>query len=400
MIPRRVFFDPEGMGDDRARTQVCGVSTPPPGQWPPPQPPSNPMPGNPPGGPWGPQPQGQQPTGDRRSGNTGKWVLGGLAVLVIIVVTVVATILVVRGGSDSRNPTTATAQQSTTADHSDVASANDRGPAGIILEDPTCARWTPIAAAFGHASSGGWDRRDPAIPATRWTPDQRNQYEAVQVALRDAADRTVELARETPHRVMREIYEQFIAYSREYISRIAAYTEPADLFARVAISAATALNGICGAITYGAAGARAPLVPAASLPVTFSPIGDPGSSATFLNKPNPICRQWLESAERFTADTEAWRSIDPNTPSAELSPAQREIHAMVMPVMESFATQSQLLGRESDNGVWEDLATLGAQYRRAYVSALPTYTVSDNYLQLAAGSAAGTISGACRAVGA
>ncbi len=270
----------KGIGDDRAPTGAGRVTTPPPGQWPPSQPPPEPW-ADSSDGPRGTGISGQLPTAPQRSSNTAKWVLAGLAVLVIVVVTVVATTLVVRGGSDSSNAPSA--QQSTAVDDSDIASANDRGPAGIILDDPTCQSWTPIAAAFGHASGGGWDRRDPAVPATAWTPEQQAQYQAVEVALKDGADRTVELARQTPHRVMRQLYEQFIAYSREYVSRIDSYTEPADLYARVSISAATTLNGICGAIEYGSAGARAPLVPTAALPVALSLVGDPRASARFLD---------------------------------------------------------------------------------------------------------------------
>lgn len=374
------------------------MTTPPPGQWPPPRPPSEPTKGDPRGGLWGPQSSDQQQASSRSIGG-GKWALGGLAVLVIVVVTVVATILVLKPDSDSSNPPIASTPQSATVDTSDIASANDRSPAGIILDDPTCQSWTPIAAAFGHASSGGWDTRDPAIPATNWTPEQRMQYEAVEVALRDAADRTVELARQTPHRVMREIYEQFIAYSREYVSRIDSYTERADIFARVAVSTSEALSGICGAITYGAAGARAPLVPPAGPPISVASPADPGSAEVFLSEANPVCPEWLKVVNKFLADTEAWRSIDPNTPATELTQEERAINASVMPIMEAFATETQLLGNRSDNAVWADYATLSAQYRRAYVSALSTYTVADDYLQLAAGSVAGAISSACEAVG-
>jgi len=43
----------------------------------------------------------------------------------------------------------------------------------------------------------------------------------------------VALAKRTPHRVMRELYEQFIAYSRAYADRIPTYTPPDDNFALV-----------------------------------------------------------------------------------------------------------------------------------------------------------------------
>ena len=42
--------------------------------------------------------------------------------------------------------------------------------------------------------------------------------------MRNAADQTVPLAKLTPHRVMRELYEQFIAYARAYSDAIPTYT--------------------------------------------------------------------------------------------------------------------------------------------------------------------------------
>ena len=97
-----------------------------------------------------------------------------------------------------------------------MASADDKGPANIITEDPSCAAWTPINQTFVEIQKKGWDERDPSIPATDWTPEQRAQYDEVGRAMRAAADQTVPLAKLTPHRVMRELYEQFIAYARAY----------------------------------------------------------------------------------------------------------------------------------------------------------------------------------------
>ncbi len=45
-------------------------------------------------------------------------------------------------------------------------------------------------------------------------------YEAVGKAMRNAADQTVNLVKVTPHRVMRELYEQFIAYARAFTDNI------------------------------------------------------------------------------------------------------------------------------------------------------------------------------------
>ena len=370
------------------------MTTPPPGQWPPP-PPSAPPPGPPSWGP--PQPWNQQPPPS--GGSRSKWILGALALLVVVVVTVVATLLFTRDGS-GEGPPIASSTPSTSVDTPDIASADDRDPVGIILEDPTCQSWTPIAAAFAHASANGWDTRDPAIPATQWTAEQKDQYEAVGAALRDGADRTVDLARKTPHRVMRELYEQFIAYSRAYVEQIPDYTAASDHLARVSIGISTTLNAVCDSITYGAAGARSPLVARAAPPKEFGAAGDPEQAERFLPSPNSVCPEWLSAAKQFSNDTAAWRSIDPNTPASGLDPAQRAINAQVMPVMNTFADDTQRLGRRSDNTVWADLATFSAQYRRAYSSALLTYAPADNDLQIAASNLAGAISEACRAVGA
>ena len=364
------------------------MTMPPPGQWPPP----------PQGHPQGPPQWNPQPGPPPKGGNKAKWILGGLALLVVVVVTVVATLLVTRGNSGSTTPTAS--PPSTSVDASDIASANDRGPAGIITEDPTCAAWTNISNTFGQAASNGWDRRDPAVPAAEWTPDLRNQYEAVSAAMASAADRTVVLAKTTPHRVVRELYEQFIAYSRAYIESLQSYTEEDDRLVRVAVSSSSALSAICDAIAYGSAGARSPLVARAAPPSKTPAVSDPAQASRFLEMSDPVCAEWLEAVSKFDTDSAAWRSLDPNTPATELDPSQRAIYVAVMPVMSEFATRMQLLGRSSDNATLADLATLSAQYLRAYSAALPTYVPADDYLQIAAGSIGGVVSEACRSVGA
>src|SRR6476646_3726159 len=160
---------------------------PPPNQWgsqPPTgrQPASAPQWGSPPGPP-------------QRRGGKGKWIFGGIALLAVIAVTVVITVLVVGKDSGGGSPTP------TNGNESDFASANDKGPVGIITEDPTCAAFNRIANAFTAAETkAGWPNRDSSIPATAWTADQRSMYEAVSSAMRNAADQTVNLVKVTPHR--------------------------------------------------------------------------------------------------------------------------------------------------------------------------------------------------------
>ena len=114
---------------------------------------------------------------------------------------------------------------------------------------------------------------------------------------------------------MREIYEQFIAYSRDYANRTATYTPGADHLARVSIGISSALNAVCGAITYGAAGARSPLVARAAPTPGPQLAGKSRNPEFFLTEQ---CRMltMARSSEAFTDDTasgEWWTRISPAT---------------------------------------------------------------------------------------
>src|SRR5690242_4647748 len=227
-------------------------------QWGPPPPGGAPQWG-PPQQPWGPPPGAQPPTAPPPRGGKGKWIFGGIALLAVIAVTVAITVLVV-GKNSGASPTPTT---STSAAPSDIASANDKGPVAIITEDPTCEPTRPVLdtlASQQHAN--GWDKRDPSVPGAAWTPDVRAQYEAVGQAMRTSADQMVALVKLTPHRVVRELYEQFIAYSRAYADNISTYTPADDHLAVTSSTAANAIGYICAAVSYGSAAARGPLVKA------------------------------------------------------------------------------------------------------------------------------------------
>lgn len=367
------------------------MTMPPPGQWPPPphEPTQGPSQWNPKSGP------------PLQDGNKAKWILGGLALLVVVVISVVATLLVTRGSSGSTTPT-ASAPPSTSVDASDVASANDRGPAGIITEDPTCAAWEPISRTLGDRERrDGWDKRDPSIPASAWGTELREQYEAVGSALRLAADQTAALAQRTPHRLMRVLYEQTIAYWRYFTSQLASYTQADNHFVTVAHGLAGTLNWICAAITYGSAAARSPLTDGGVPPLTFPPVQDPAKPERFLASPRPTCPKWEAMVDQYKAATLDWiNGVDPNIPAAQWSPEQQQLFTSVTTILGSNAGEVQNLGVESGNPTWRDLAALAAQYRQAYLQAIPSYVPADNYLDSTASELVVAIDQACRAAGA
>lgn len=284
-------------------------------------------------------------------------------------------------------------------DASRIASADDKGPVRFITEDPTCTGWGPINDTLAATQRNGWDRRDPKIPASEWTPEQRSQYAAVAEAMLVAADETVELARLTPHRVMRELFEQSIAYWRAYAVAVPRYVPADNYLALVADSAAKAVVSICDTLDFGAAAGRSPIVVPGSPPAHLPPLGDPARPTRFITSPSPFCGEWTSMVRRFEDEIRPWRDrAGLNVPATAWSPEQRTLFTDVVPAMQRNADRAQLLGLVSGNVVAADFAALSAQYRRAFIEAIPTYGPSDAYLNTAASRLLSVTDHACRAV--
>lgn len=342
------------------------------------------------------------PVPPRKRGNGWKWALGGVALVAVIGVTATVTLSVAnKGGGDGSSSATGAPPTTSVsgAAHSDIASANDTGPVAVITEDPSCATTDPVLVAVQNRSNNGWEKRDPELPATEWSPEIRGQYEAVGQALRETADQIVASAKLTPHRVMRELYEQFIAYARAYADSIPSYTPIDNHLAVAAISAADAISRICSAIGFGSAAARGPLVPALPEPSEVTPVRDPADAQRLLSEPNSICPEWDSAMKQFATNSEPWRAMSPDIPVTEWSPEQRRVTDEVVAVMKLFNTQLSALGRRSENPTLRDLADLAVQYRQAYLQALPTYTPADKYLASSSIRIASVVASACRALG-
>jgi hypothetical protein len=365
---------------------------PPPNQWGP-QPPTGGQPAGDvpkwgPNYPWGPPPGAPPP------GGKGKWIFGGIAVLAVIAVTVLITLLVI--GKDSGS---SPSPPSTSAAPSDIASANDKGPVAVITDDPTCAPLRPILDTLAGQQANGWDKRDPSVNASAWTPAIRAQFDTVAQGMRGAADQIAKLAKVTPHRVVRELYEQYVAYARAYADSIPTYTASDDNYALVAVTTVNALNDICSSISYGSAAARAPLIAPSATPSQIAPVGNPEDPQRFLPGPNPACGQWSTALSDLQRDTADWLSVPSDIPASGWSPEQRAIFDAVAPVMNASAEKLQALGERSGNLTWQDFADLSAQYRRAYLQSLPSYIVADNYLASVALEVSGVVQAACQAAG-
>jgi hypothetical protein len=323
-----------------------------------------------------------------------KWAMAGVAA-VAVVATVAAVLLLVTG--DSGAPKGAQGDGSS-QDAADVASAKDTGSVKVITDDPSCAAWTSINNDLANGGTGLWNERDRSVPASAWTPKLKTQFMLAMQQMRNAAANTVGLVKLTPHRVMRELYQQFIAYARAYAERIPKYTPSDDNLAGAANSASSALGSICAAIADGPAAAHGPIVQPAPPPSDIAPVGNPSNPQPFLTTSNPACDDWRIALDRFGRDTAAWQRLDPNVPEIYWNREQKAINGAIAPVMLAFASKLEQLGQEADNPIWQDFADLSAQYRRAFVTSLPTYNATDNHLANAANYVSTTVLGACAMV--
>lgn len=374
-------------------------SQPPQGPWPPPpsgpgQPPNQPPGQAPP--PYAPAPgqySGWPPSGPPKKNNALKWALGAVALIAVIAVAVAVTLAVTRGGSGG-NPNDGRGSQTPPG----IASADDTGPVTVITDEPTCAKLMPINDGLANQEHNGWDKRDPSIPASDWTSDQRAQYQAVGTAMRNAADQLVALAKQTPHRVVRELYEVTIAYGRSYANAIPTYTAPDDHLALVAVNAISALKNLCYAVSQGSASAWGPAVPPAAPPAHSAAPYDLANPQPFLTVRDPICDDWTNLSDRYNADIAAWASIDSRIAATQWTPQQKEVNDAVRPVMSTYAENIEALSRRTSNATIQDFGALSAQYLRAYVNALPTYVPADSFLSATAHVTVPIVTQACQSI--
>lgn len=347
-----------------------------------------------PGAPWVQQPQWGTPPPNK--GGKGKWILVGLALVAIIAVSIVGTVLVLRPDSGGGS-----GQQSNTANgESEFASANDTGPANIVTEDPTCEAWGKISHGLDEAVPE-WNKQDYSVPGAEWSPEQRAVFEKKSAALTGAIADVANLAKQTPHRVMRELYGQYIAYSQAVIDAIPTYSSTDNEIVAASNRLFSALNRVCDAVYFRAAQQTAPLVAPPPPPSDVqAPSGDGKSTPErFLTSSDSNCSDWAAMIDRFeqSAEAKAWGALDPKIRTPEWTPEYKSVMDAVVPVLTGYADDTERLGRQSGNPVWEDFAVFAAQYMRAYVQAIPTYTPNSAYLSVVATTVVNAVNWACKA---
>jgi len=314
--------------------------------------------------------------------------LGAAASIVVIAITVAVTLHFSGAG-----------QSSPSASSSEIASFDDQGPAGIITADPTCAAWGPVATTVAEAEANGWSTLDHTIPASAWTPDMEAKYRAVGAALKTAATQTIPLATMTPHRVMHELYMHYTKLALRFAAHIPEYVPTDNWTIRAGSTLGDVITAICQAASLGPAAARAPFVPEAQLPQQVASVDESETRGRLLSATDAQCEDWSNTVDQLNADPtySAWNKEDPSTAASNWTPEYKAANDAVAPILSRYADAYERLARQSTDAMIQDFGVTAAQYGRAFVNAIPTYTQPDANLYDVFRKLPAAIVAACRA---
>ncbi|MCV7422151.1 hypothetical protein H7K45_16500 [Mycobacterium yunnanensis] len=353
----------------------------------------------------GPYPPGWVPSGPSTPApNTrARWIATIVATVVVVVVGA-AVVLTARGTGDAAGSTSALPSAATPnpvapdSRPTTVASAADTGPLALLTTDVTCGPWDNVQTAVGVAQRRGWSQRDPSVPASAWSPDVRAQYQAVGDALRSGTATAVTLAAQTPSRAMRELYDTFVVYGRLYADALPTYEAPDDALATTSMAALDAITDVCAANRSISAMPQLPDVEPAPAPTALPDVGDPAAPARFLprGQPNPSCGPWVAATADLRTQIEPWSTVDPGVGVGQWTSQQRAIQDGAARIFAAHADVMQAAGRGSGNAVFEDLATFGATYLRAFVAEEPLYWSGVHDLAEVGLSVDGLLAAACQ----
>lgn len=73
----------------------------------------------------------------------------------------------------------------------------------------------------------GWEATDPSVPATQWTPDQRQLNMAVKDVLGEDAERVRTMSQQPTNPILADLLSTYAAYVDAYLIKLSAY-EPDD----------------------------------------------------------------------------------------------------------------------------------------------------------------------------
>ncbi|SKG96488.1 Uncharacterised protein [Mycobacteroides abscessus subsp. massiliense] len=282
-----------------------------------------------------------------------------------------------------------TSQQS-----NEIASSHDTGPITLIVNDPTCGPIREISDSIRPALES-LDKFDPQVSANKWTAERRSKYQEALLQLNIAAEKYLQVARQTPSRVMRELYLQSVAYYQIFARKIESYVPETHNFALAAKYYVETIEYICSAefATEERKDDHRSVDPGPGAP----PLTEPGVPQVLMREPDPVCPAWIDSMERSEREIQAWRrGFDPSLPAGIWSESQRNLMTAVKPVFQREIEKMNASLKTVSNPTLRDLTALSSLYLSAFVSWSDTYVPQDMWLYNTAVSLRNAIATSCQ----
>jgi hypothetical protein len=335
-----------------------------------------------------------------------RWAVVGAAAALIAATVVAVT---VARTPEPRGPA-ATSAGATATVLPVAPSSNDIQPIRIITDEPTCDQWRTISDAWGPNSPlAQWNPDDPNHPARRpasaWSAEQRAAMTAASGVLQTMAAKTVPLVAATAKRVVRELYEQLIAYSRAYSASLSNYFPDVDIKLGQAFEDTYKILGsACNASHASRSEQNGWITAPSPWPTRTAAPQDPDNPQRFISRSdNSTCGELMATLQAFSDNPVAkdWSKVDDTIPAAQWTPDQKALSAKVATLLHSSNFDIQRIIGETVNPVVQDFGYLALQYRGVFEGLLASYNArSDHQIQQAGSSALRLIADGCNAVGA
>ncbi|MCH9731921.1 MAG: hypothetical protein K0U84_19975 [Actinomycetia bacterium] len=261
---------------------------------------------------------------------------------------------------------------------------------GLLREkDPVCDEWQKYSDDLAD-NQKRWAASNRGIPASKWTPEQREIFTSVGMAMTTAADQFESILPKAHNVVIQELMAQTIVYLRAYVGRIPSYVGSDGLIAGVANNFGNGVTYMCSAV---------PLVRAVSGFDADRPSTVPNPSAVddFMADRDPLCDDVLALLERQETLLGGWAASDPTIPAAQWSPEQRRINNAAREVLMTDLPEFRRLAKGAEGRVIGDLLATQIAYTQAYADAISDYAPDHNQLWRTAIALAGGIGAACEA---
>ncbi len=262
---------------------------------------------------------------------------------------------------------------------------------GLLRErDPVCEEW---AAAVNELvlQEKKWAALNKGVPATEWTPEQREIFKSVGEAKSAAADQFESMLPKARSAVLQELIAQTIVYTRAYVERIPEYVGSDALIAGVAGNFSNAVTYMCSVV---------PLLPAPNgrEKVTRSSVPEPAALTPFIADGDPACAKLLEVLDRQRAQLGGWAKVaDSRIPAAQWTPDQRALNNAAREVILRDVKDVRAIVDIAESAIMADLLVTRADYMQAFADTIPTHAPDDALLWTTVTSIGGGLSAACQA---